>query len=118
MSNFPTFNGREDTAKFGFDVEDVGIRSTMEGGYVLTRPRHTRKPRRTWMTGFTDLSNDEMNTFLAFWDDVGTFKGFTYYVIPNNELVNVRFASKPSFAYKGQGGNYRWDINDIKLEEI
>lgn len=38
MANFPTLGGKEDASKFGFESEDVGIRSEMEGGYVLTRP--------------------------------------------------------------------------------
>jgi hypothetical protein len=118
MAAFPTFGNREDSKKYGFDTEDVGIRSEMEGGYVLTRPRHTRKPRRTWTTGFTDLSNVNFNQFVEFWNDVGTYKGFTYVVRTSNEVVNVRFASKPSFKYSGFGKNFRWDIDDIKLEEV
>lgn len=118
MADFPTFGNREDTSKFGVDIEDVGIRSSMEGGYVLTRPRHTRTPRRTWTTGFTDLSNDEYETFLDFFNQYGTYKGFTYYVTPSNETVNVRFAAVPKFEYKGFASNYRWNIYEIKLEEV
>jgi hypothetical protein len=118
MAVFPTFGNKEDSSKFGFDTEDVGIRSEMEGGYVLTRPRHTRAPRRTWSTGFTDLSNVNFNTFVAFWNEHGTFKAFTYTVRTSNEVVNVRLASKPQFNYSGHGSNFRWDINDIKLEEV
>jgi hypothetical protein len=118
MATFPTFGNREDSSQFGFDVEDVGIRSEMDGGYVLTRPRHTRKPRRTWNTGFTDLSNAQFNTFVDFWNTNGTFKGFTYVVRTSNEVVNVRFATKPEFKYAGYGSNFRWNITGIKLEEV
>jgi hypothetical protein len=118
MASFPTFGNKEDSKKFGFDTEDVGMRSEMEGGYVLTRPRHTRKPRRTWMTGFTNLSNANFEQFMTFWNEHGTFKAFTYTVRTSNEVVNVRLASKPSWKYAGFGNNFRWDINDIKLEEV
>lgn len=118
MANFPTLGGKEDASKFGFESEDVGIRSEMEGGYVLTRPRHTRRPRRTWTTGFSSISNTEYNTFVTFWDTHGTYKAFTYTVPTSNEVVNVRFAAKPDFKYVGIGENFRWDITQIKLEEV
>lgn len=118
MAVFPTLSNKEDAKKFGFETEDVGIRSEMEGGYVLTRPRFTRPPRRTWKTGFTDISNTEFETFYTFWVEHGTFKAFTYTVKISNETVNVRFADKPDFNYKGIGANYRWDIDNIKLEEV
>lgn len=118
MANFPTFNDSEDASKYGFEVEDVGMRSDMEGGYVISRPRHTRTPRRTWQTGFTDLSNDEYLEFLDFWNDHGTYKAFTYAVKTSTEEVNVRFAQKPEFKYAGVGANYRWNIEGIKLEEV
>jgi hypothetical protein len=118
MADFPTFGDREATDKFGLSLEDVGIRSEMEGGYVLTRPRHTRRPRRTWTTGFTDLSNAEKETFETFFNNNGTYKVFTYLVKTSNETVQVRFAGVPTFDYKGYGSNYRWDITGIKLEEV
>lgn len=118
MADFPTFGNSEDANKAGFDTEDVGMRSEMEGGYVLTRPRHTRTPRRIWITGFTDLDNSQKLVFEAFWNSHGTYKGFTYSVRTTNEVVNVRFMSKPNFKYAGIGPTYHWDIDDIKLEEV
>lgn len=115
---FPTLGNREDAAKFGFDIEDVGIRSEMEGGYVITRARHTRAPRRTWTTGFTAVSQTNFQTFVSFFSNYGTYKAFTYTVRTTNEVVNVRFATKPEFKYVGVGGSFLWDINNIKLEEV
>lgn len=90
----------------------------MEGGYVLTRARSTRRPRRTWTTGFTDLSNAQFNQFVEFFNEHGTFKGFTYVVRTSNEVVNVRFTKTPEFKYAGHGSNFRWDINSLQLEEV
>lgn len=118
MADFPDFGGKEDSTKFTLELEDVGVRSEMEGGYVLTRPRHTRRPRRTWTTGFTDLSDDQKNTFEAFFNTHGTYKVFTYEVNTSNEIVQVRFSSVPAFDYKGFGTNFRWDVGSIKLEEV
>lgn len=109
---------KQDSAKFGFEQEDVGIRSEMEGGYVLTRPRHTRNPRRTWKTGFTDLSNTDKETFEAFYNTNGTHTAFSYDLPVLATTVNVRFRSPPRYSYKGYGANLRWDIDDIYLEEV
>jgi phage-related protein len=117
MADFP-FPTKQDASKFGFEQEDVGIRSEMEGGYVLTRPRHTRTPRRTWTTGFTDLSNAEKVTFEAFVAAHGTYKAFNYYLPVEGTLVNVRFKTVPKYDYMGFGANMRWNINDIMLEEV
>lgn len=118
MADFPDFNNAEDSDKFEYELEDVGIRSEMEGGYVLTRRRHTRRPRRTWTTGFTDLSNDQKITFETFVVEKGTFSIFTYNTRIGNEEVFVRFKSVPKFEYKGMGPNYRWNITNIVLEEV
>lgn len=117
MTAFPLAS-KQDSAKFGFEQEDVGIRSEMEGGYVLTRPRHTRTPRRTWKTGFTDLSNSDKATLESFINDVGTFKAFDYNLPVAGTLVNVRLKEIPKYEYHGFGTNLRWDINDIMLEEV
>lgn len=117
MADFP-LSTKEDARKYGLESEDKGIRSDMEGGYVLSRPRHTRNPRRTFITGFTGLMEADFNTFYAFWVAKGTYLAFTYEVKYNNETVNVRFQAPPRFEYVGVGGTDIWNINDIKLEEV
>lgn len=117
MTAFP-LSSKQDSSKYGFEQEDVGIRSEMEGGYVLTRPRSTRNPRRTWKTGFTDLSNTDKQTFEAFIVAHGTYKAFDYTVPVEAITVNVRLREVPKYEYKGFGANLRWNINDIYLEEV
>lgn len=112
------FPSKQDASKFGFEQEDTGIRAEMEGGYVLTRPRHTRTPRRTYKTGFTDLSNADKLTFEAFVASFGTYKAFNYTVPVQGTVINVRLREIPKYEYKGFGNNLRWDINDIYLEEV
>lgn len=117
MANFPLAS-KQDAAKFGFEQEDVGIRSEMEGGYVLTRPRHTRKPRRTWTTGFSAISNADKLTFEQFINDHGTYLAFNYTVPIGGEIVNCRLKSVPKYKYLGWGDNPHWDIDDIVIEEV
>lgn len=116
MAAFP-LPTKQDAAKFGFEQEDVGMKSQMEGGYVLTRPRHTRTPRRTWTTGFTDLSNTDKATIEAFVNTHGTHLAFDYTIPVEDILVNVRFKEIPKYDYKGFGENLRWNI-EMALEEV
>jgi hypothetical protein len=117
LSDFPLAD-KQDSSKFGFEQEDVGIRSEMEGGYVLTRPRHNRNPRRTWHTGFSDLSNIDKLTLETFIDAQGTYLAFNYTLPVTGDIINVRFKQMPKFEYKGFGANLRWDVSDILLEEV
>lgn len=117
MADFPLAN-QQDSAQFGFAQEDKGLRAEMEGGYVLTRPRYSGAPRRTWKTGFTDLSNTDKQTFDAFFAIYGTFQSFNYTVPTGEGVIIVRFKQAPTYEYKGFGTNYRWNITDIYLEEV
>jgi hypothetical protein len=117
MSVFPLAS-KQDAAAYGFEQEDKGIRSEMEGGYVLTRPRFTASPRRTWKTGFTNLSNTDKLTFQNFFTVFGTYQSFTYTAPSGDGSVTVRFKQAPKYEYKGFGNNYRWNITDILLEEV
>lgn len=123
MADFPIASlvGKEDSSKFGFEQEDVGIRSEMEGGWVVTRARHTRRPRRTWTTGFTDISDADKALLEAFYNDKGTHTGFTYQLPVGGavkETVNVRFKEVLQYKYAGYGDNFRWNIEKIVLEEV
>lgn len=125
MADFPIASllTKEDAAKYGIELEDTGIRSEMEGGYVLSRPRTTRRPRRTWTTGFTDITNADKLLLETFVNTKGTFASFTWTVpVPNilggsKEVVTVRFSEVPTFKYAGFGTNARWNF-DCKLEEV
>lgn len=117
MTDFP-LSTKQDSSQYGFEQEDTGMRSEMEGGYVLTRPRHLRTPRRTWKTGFTDLSDTDKTTFENFYDTYGTYKSFTYALPVAGTVVTVRFKQVPKYEYKGFGANLRWNISDVYLEEV
>jgi hypothetical protein len=117
MAVFP-LAAKQDAAEYGFEQEDKGIRSEMEGGYVLSRPRFTGAPRRTWKTGFNNLSDTDKGTFEAFFAIYGTYQEFDYNIPTGGGTVVVRFKQAPKYEYKGFGSNFRWNIKDIYLEEV
>lgn len=116
MADLP-LEEKQDQTKYNLSLEDTGLRSQMEGGYVITRPRHTRKPRRTLKTGWTGLLQKDFDTFYAFYLTKGTYSGFTYKLKHVNEIINVRFKEPPTFNYDGVGVTKLWNI-EITLEEI
>ena len=87
----------------------------MEGGYMHTRRRTTRPPRKRFTTGFTDLSQAEMQTLEDFFDDVGTWDTFNW-IDPTTSIVYVvRFSSEFVAKYKGIADYFRYDVPTIKL---
>jgi phage-related protein len=116
MTAFP-LPTKQDGTKFGFEQEDVGLRSEMEGGFILTRPRHTRTPRRTWTTGFTGLTQTDKATFEAFVNEHGTFKAFDYTLPVVGGTFSCRFKEIPKYKYQGIGATMLWEIDCI-IEEV
>lgn len=116
--NFPSeLAARQDSKYFKVSLADKTIRGSMEGGYEHTRPRYTRKHRRTFSTGFTDISQEELDALLAFYDLVGGYKVFNWKNPANGEVYAVRFDQPPEATYTGIGGNHRYDVTNINLSE-
>lgn len=119
MANFPTLSKKQDSKYFSVTSEDPAMRTEMEGGYVATRPRHTRAPRQTYTTGFTDISEVDRLALKAFWDARhGGSESFVWTNPVTTVATTVRFSGPLDFKYKGFGGNHRWDITNIKLEDV
>lgn len=115
---FPLLN-RQDSQYYGIMPENPGMRSEMDGGYVMSRARHSRPPRKTYTTGFTDLSNAERISIQDFWDlNMGSADSFSWTDPVDAGVKTVRFAGDLDFKYTGVGGNHRWMISNIKLEEV
>jgi len=118
METFPLAD-RQDAKYYQVEQEDPAMRTEMEGGYVYSRPRFTRTPRKTFTTGFTNLSNDEKNTLEAFWNTVkGGSEIFQWTDPVENVVVEVRFTAPIQFNYAGYEGNHRWDCSSIVLEQV
>lgn len=106
-----------DSAKHGETAEDTTHRTSLEGGYVATRPKHTRAPRRMWKQGYRDLHPADKVVLDDFFDEVTGAQIFTW-VNPENGLTYyVRFkAAGFSWTYVGVGTTKRWNC-DYELEQ-
>lgn len=118
MSNpaFP-YADQQDSSKFSVQAEDPTIRSNMDGGYVTTRPRHTRTPRKTWTTGFTNITDTQKATLETFWNTCRGGSVIMDWTNPHDLAVyQVRFTKPMQFKYVGKGAYRRWNV-DIELEQ-
>ncbi|CAG9228893.1 hypothetical protein [Burkholderia vietnamiensis] len=122
MTTYATmpFCDQQDSSKFQQKKENPALASKMDGGYVVTRPRHTRPPRRTFTTGFTSVDEATKEAFDAFFDSVHGGSVIFIFIHPTTkEQVPVRFTTDTelNWKYSGAGTNFRWDV-DFKLEEV
>lgn len=110
-----------DAATFTEESENPSITpAKMEGGYVLTRPRFTRRPRRTFTFRLRHLTDDDVTTLRQFWDDMlGSSQAFVFVHPQTGDDVNVRFGDgmKLKFNRVGFGPVSKWDA-DITLIEV
>lgn len=121
MADFPTVNlaGLEDSKHFKQEQADPAMRQEVDGGYTITRPRYTRIPRKTWTTGFTDLTDAQKAEFDTFWETQrGGSNSFTYLNPADAVTYTVRFKGVPKVIYTGMGPLRRWDITGIVLEQV
>lgn len=118
MSNFPTANIYEDAKYFAQAPEDPAVRSSMEGGYVVSRARHTRVPRKSFKTGFTALTQTQMVAIDAFYTAKrGGSTAFTWTNPTTNVELTVRFKREIQWNYVGASGTHLWDAM-VELEEV
>lgn len=108
----------QDSQFFQIDLEDKTLKGEVEGGYTHARPRHTRKPRRTFKTGFTEITQAQMELLVSFYDDVGGYTKFNYTNPTTGVVHEVRFDKPFGLKYKGIGATKLWNITDIVLKEV
>jgi phage-related protein len=114
MSDFPPvgmLNG-EDSAKFSIDLGDNTVSSKMEDGYEISRPRSTRRPRKKYNSGFTDISDAERVLIENFYEQeaAATANAFSWTEPTSQQELIVRFAERIKFEYVGYGANHRWNL--------
>lgn len=116
--SFPTLSKEQDERYFSVSHEDPSLKSDIEGGYVVTRSRFTRTPRRTFSTGFTDISEADKTALEAYWDSKKGGSGIVSWTHPVTDVViQTRFVSELDFKYTGIGGFHRWTVQ-FKLQEV
>lgn len=116
-STFPSISSIQDSKFYSVELEDPSLKTKMEGGYVISRAKHTRRPRRTFTTGFSFIKDSERKILEDFYDSVRGSSLTFYWNDPiYNERFTVRFAEKYSFKYIGIRNVHRWDVT-FSLEE-
>lgn len=114
---FPS-QSKQDAKYFATSQEDVAIIGSMEGGYDTARPRTTRKPRKMWVTGFTEITNAQKIALDAFYDTVGKYGLVTWTHPVSGVVYTVRITEWPEAKYAGHGPYVAWDYAPIKLKEV
>ena len=117
---FPTLaltRGGQDSKFYSSEQEDVGMKSPMEGGYVVSRAKHTRAPRKAFTTGYSSIKTADKTTLEQFYATVkGASVIFDWIDPVSLTTYQVRFSDKLSFKYVGTGVTQLWDVM-IKLEQ-
>lgn len=116
-------NDRHDSQKFKETHRaDPAMPFETEGGWVLTRPRYTRPTPILYSLGFTDISDTDKQIIQQLYSDThgGSLIISDWEHPTSGVLVNVRFkqGSIPQYTYRGRGGNHRWDVSGVQLEEV
>lgn len=107
---FPTLAVGQDSSLYGLEIEDKSMKTQLEGGYVVTRAKHTRKARRTFNSGFTMLKSPDRKTLDDFFELVNCSLIFNWTDPPSQVVYQVRFLEKMRFKYTGIGLSQRWDV--------
>ena len=119
--SFPiSLSKSEDSRFFKTTYEDPALRSEMDGGYEITRARHSRTPRRNFTTGFTDLTDADRLALESFFRNTtkGGSVAFNYTHPISSEVISVRFTKPFTFNYAGLGETYHWNVSDIEMREV
>ena len=108
---------KPDSSKYSMSIEDTAISDETEGGYTITRPRHTRKPRRSWVIGYSFIGAADKAAIEAFYDTcLGASRIFNWTDPESLTLYQVRFKGNLQFSYMGRGATRRWDC-DFELQQ-
>jgi hypothetical protein len=108
---FPTMTKAQDSKFYEIAQEDVTMKTAMDGGYVVSRAKHTRKPRRSFKTGFSGILNPDRVRLMDFYDLVHGGSVIFDWTDPIEHVVyQVRFDGPMSFKYVGIGSSQLWDV--------
>lgn len=121
MANFPTVNYL-DAASFAETIENPSMTpAKMEGGYVITRPRFTRRPRRTFSFVFIMMDDDNKATLENFWNTMLGGSNSFHWVHPvSGENLTVRFSDQMTMKFNrtGFGSVNIWQTDPVILVEV
>lgn len=108
----------EDSSLFKESIEDQSKSVASDNGYVYTRPRYTRRARRIFTTGFTEIDQDQKQELDEFYfARMGGAEPFSYEHPVSKEMLTCKFDGGLDYSYVGHGDNYRWSI-ELQLKEV
>ena len=114
---FPTLSTGQDSKYFSVEIEDVALKSSVEAGYVVSRPKTTRKARRNFTSGFTEIIDADKVILETFYDLVKGGSVIFDWTDPSSGMngqtpvvYSVRFDGGLKFTYKGIGKTKLWDV--------
>ena len=114
---FPKMDKEQDSKFYEISLEDVALKTQLDGGYVVSRAKHTRKPRKTFQTGYSSILNADRARLEAFYAQVRGGSVVFDWTDPIDKVVHqVRFADEMRFQYVGVGVAQLWDVQ-FKLEQ-
>lgn len=113
---FPKMDKDMDSSLYAVEQEDKSLKTQMDGGYVVSRAKHTRKPRKTFKIGYTALLAPDKGRLMDFYDIVDCSLIFDWFDPPTQKTYQVRFAAPPAYNYKGIGYTQLWDVQ-LQLEQ-
>jgi hypothetical protein len=123
----------EDSKLYSVELEDPSIGGNTDGGYVITRAKYTRKPRRKFKSGFTMMTQEDKGKLETFYELVRGGSAIFTWVDPSAVIpvfdplaivdpllpvidylalatYQVRFVGPLAFSYSGVGPTRRWDV--------
>lgn len=118
---FPTllsvYGAGQDSKYYTITPDDPAMRAPLEGGYEFTRARYTRRPRNTYTSGFTHITDEDKALLDAFYEQVRGGSLIFDWVRPTDEVtLKVRFAEPLQWKYTGKGYERYWDVT-FKVKE-
>ncbi len=122
MAAFPTlssiFGFKPDSKDFVESLENTALRTELEGGYIATRPKHTRAPRRMFKIVYRYLDNTDKGLLETHWNTQrGGSLAFDWVHPQTGTTFTVRYKSdKLEFRYVGKNTTNRWDCS-FELEQ-
>lgn len=115
---FPTLAKGQDSKYYKVTQENTAMSTKMDGGYVVSRAKHTRKPRKAFVSGFTSILNVDKTKLQDFWETVRGGSVIFDWTDPASKVVfQVRFVGESlEFSYVGKGATQLWDVS-FKVEQ-
>lgn len=123
MADFPTLSIDFDASSFEVEIDNPSVEpEKTDGGYLITRPRYTRTPPKTYKFKYVNISHADRLLLETFWNTTvkGSSVAFNWTEPTTSAVKNVRFGpgTKLTFNRIGFGTNHRYETGEIRLVEV